>query len=175
MSKRCGRGGNNHQQLILGCAKSKKNHWSVAQKWKWSFFEDTKFDRRIERNGKGHNNRICDWPFRRDETAGYENSTNATCRKPCAQWQEIKDSLVSKKKRPKVMECCSKLALGWFWKNFKSPNGEDVLDGTATTTKDKIWHPSVCRGETAIMLIFKQTYWTECRRRAPKCSTIIIL
>ena len=46
-----------------------------------------------------HNNRFCDWPFRRDGMAGYEKHKKVTCSKACAQWRKNKGTLVSNKKR----------------------------------------------------------------------------
>ena len=135
MSKRCGRGCKDLQQALLGCSKSSKKHWSVVQKWMLPFWEEKKVTD-VLHGMQG--------PRKAGFVTGRSVETKRTVMRNTKKWHAAKHAhsdeksstgLLAKKSRPKSMECCSKMALGWFWWKLKSPNGEDVLDGTQQQQK----------------------------------------
>ena len=153
MSKRCGRGCNNLEQAVLGFEKRRKNigvlfkneccHFCKKKKWQTYWTECN-----------NHNNRFCDWPFRRDGMAGYEKHKKVTCSKACAQWRKNNNTLVSKKKEAKNDGVLIKNASWMILMKIEEPKRRGRIGRNATTTKDRIRHPRFRRGETAVMLIF---------------------
>ena len=82
-----------------------------------------------------HNNRFCDWPFRRDGMAGYEKHKKVTCSKACAQWRKNNNPLVSKKKEAKNDGVLFKNASWMILMKIEEPKRRGRIGRNLTTTK----------------------------------------
>ena len=124
-----------HGTTSFGVWKKEEKTLECCSKMNVVIFARKKSDRRIGRNARATTTGFVTGRSVETERPVMRNTKKWHAAKHAHSDEKTRAHFLAKKKRPKTMECCSKMPLGWFWWKLKSQNGEDVLDGTQRQQK----------------------------------------